>query len=240
MKDQQTLMLANKLRRAIARHSTPVCHLCGLPMEKPLGETIWCHHCLAFFSPQPRCQQCGIETVAPTSKCGDCLSEPPLWDRLFCVGDYHLPLSSYVHKLKYSASPQYAFDLSYLLSQRISEPAPLIVSVPLHWRRQLQRGYNQSEYLGACLRYHLGVQSLFDAKLFRRTKATPPQQGLNKQQREKNLRHAFTLRFFPVQTHVAIVDDVVTTGSTVKQLSRLLRNAGVEKIDIYCICRTER
>ncbi len=233
-------MLTNKLRRTIANYSTPVCHLCGLPVENPPGETIWCHHCLAIFSPQPRCQQCGLETIIPVPKCGNCLSEPPIWDQLYCVGDYQPPLSNYIHKLKYSASPQYAFDLSYLLSQRIPDPAPLIISVPLHWRRQLQRGYNQSERLGIYLNYHLNNQSLFDAKLFRRTKYTPPQQGLNKQQREKNLRHAFTFNYLPLQTHIAIVDDVVTTGSTVKQLCQLLRNAGVEKIDIYCICRTER
>ncbi len=75
-------------------------------------------------------------------------------------------------------------------------------------------------------------------KLFSRIKATKQQQGLDKDQRKQNLHQAFKLNHRPKIKHVAIVDDVVTTGSTVQQLSQLLLEAGVETVDIYCICRT--
>jgi predicted amidophosphoribosyltransferase len=75
--------------------------------------------------------------------------------------------------------------------------------------------------------------------MFKRIKSTPSQQGLNREQRVRNLRHAFALNNHPNHTHIAIIDDVVTTGSSVRQLCNLLFDVGVEKIDIYCICRTE-
>ena len=230
-------------RLFISRYSTPVCHLCGLHIEKPISDTIWCSNCLAFFNPKPRCQRCGLTTLVPVPECGSCLSNPPLWNKLYCVGDYQLPLSGYIHKLKYAGHLQNAYDLTYLLSQRIIDPAPLIVSMPLHWSRFMRRGYNQSDILGHYLTYHLNTYNVcksnaFDRKMFKRIKATPSQQGLDKQQRVKNLRHAFTLNYLPEQSHIAIIDDVVTTGSSVRQLCKLLLDIGVEKIDIYCICRT--
>jgi len=174
------------------------------------------------------------------------LSDPPLWNTLICVGDYQPPLSTYIHHLKYSNKPEYAYDLTHLLSQKIIDPAPLLISMPLHWRRFMRRGYNQSDLLGYHLVEHFNssqqpnskTQTIFAPKLFKRIKSTPSQQGLNKQQRLKNLKHAFALNYLPKQTHIAIIDDVVTTGSSMRQLCKLLLNIGTKRIDIYCICRT--
>lgn len=231
-------MWKKQFRRFITQYTNPICHLCGLSKGRKSGDLIWCQSCLLLFLAKPRCCQCGLETLLPVAKCGACLSEPPLWDRLFCVGDYKAPLSNYIHNLKYSGQLQYAYDLTYLLSQRINKPAPLIVSMPLHWRRFVHRGYNQSDVLGHYLEAHLQGRCTFDQTLFKRVKSTPSQQGLDKQQRMKNLTHAFTLNWLPNQTHIAIIDDVVTTGSSVRQLCKLLLDVGVKKIDIYCICRT--
>jgi ComF family protein len=123
-----------------------------------------------------------------------------------------------------------------LLAPRILTPAPQICSVPLHWQRQIQRGFNQSERLAYYLNQHFDSELL--PSLFRRTEATPAQKGLNKQQRKQNLTHAFTLRSCKAIEHIALVDDVVTTGSTLEQLCKLLLEVGVKRIDIYCICRT--
>lgn len=243
---EKLFMWQTNIRDFIGRYSASVCHLCGLSMNKPLNRTIWCQHCLSFFSSKPRCQQCGLVTHSVIDKCGACLADPPLWDRLYCVGDYQPPLSNYIHNLKYQSQTQYTYDLSYLLSKQIIDPAPLFVSMPLHWRRFIQRGYNQSVLLGYYLERHLQsnrathVKHLtkFDSQLFKRIKSTPKQQGLNKQQRVKNLKGAFSLKYIPDQTHIAIIDDVVTTGSSVRQLCKLLLDVGVKKIDIYCICRT--
>jgi ComF family protein len=143
-----------------------------------------------------------------------------------------------------------------LLAQQIEAPAPILLPVPLHWWRYLSRGYNQSDILAHSLRAQLNNHPRVASNLFKRHRSTPKQQGLDKRQRQKNLSGAFKLnkpfyfKYFTKQsqkqpsnlsvrlTHVAIIDDVVTTGTTVQQLCKLLLDIGVERIDIYCICRT--
>jgi ComF family protein len=169
------------------------------------------------------------------------MTNPPPWQRLFCVGDYHYPLSGYIRQLKHQNQPQLARDLSWLLAKQIPSPAPFITSVPLHWQRQLKRGFNQSALLSTHLTRHLnqsGHQVRCDNRLFRRIKATQPQQTLDKQQRLRNLNGVFRLNHKPAVSHIAIVDDVVTTGSTLRYLCQQLLDIGIESIDIYCICRT--
>tara|TARA_Y100001956_G_scaffold82383_1_gene103061 strand:+ start:3082 stop:3627 length:546 start_codon:yes stop_codon:yes gene_type:complete len=169
------------------------------------------------------------------AECGVCLKNAPLWTRLFCVGDYQAPLSDYVHKLKYERQFWQAEKLAELFTSRVSSPAPVITSVPLHWRRHWLRGFNQSELLAIAMAKQLGSSY---QPLFKRVRATEPQQGKNRQQRMANLHRVFALRNQVNAQHVAIVDDVLTTGSTVHHLCKLLLDAGVKSVDIYTICRT--
>ncbi|OED64963.1 amidophosphoribosyltransferase [Vibrio splendidus ZS-139] len=172
-------------------------------------------------------------------QCGQCLSQPPPWHRLYCVGDYTFPTARYIQQMKYADKFWFARDLSKLLASRIQHPATLITSVPLHWTRYIHRGFNQSQLLAHYTAQELNIKN---AVLFRRSHSTPSQQGLTKSARQSNLKDAFTLRntnFSAIDyPHIAIIDDVVTTGSTVYQLCQLLLEVGVKRIDIYCICRT--
>lgn len=156
-----------------------------------------------------------------------------------CIGDYTPPLSHYVHKLKYERQFWQADKLAELLAARIgqeAETAPLLTSVPLHWRRWLYRGFNQSEQLALALARRLTVNY---QPLFRRVRHSATQQGLSKRERRRNLHGVFERRLDGVEAdHVAIVDDVVTTGETVSQLARLLLEVGVKRVDIYALCRT--
>jgi ComF family protein len=140
--------------------------------------------------------------------------------------------------MKQSESRALVHGLAGLLAARIASPAPLMIPVPLHWRRRLWRGYNQSSMLAHAIQYHQGEEVKVADNLVIRHQATPSQQGLSRAQRQRNLRHAFQLKGSPAPAHVAIVDDVVTTGSTVQQICQLLLETGVECIDIYCLCRT--
>ena len=108
--------------------------------------------------------------------------------------------------------------------------------MPVHWQRYIKRGFNQSHILTKHLARHLDVR--YESKIFKRVKSAQSQRGNKKASREQNLQGAFALRGEVDFSHVAIVDDVVTTGSTVRQLCHLLLEVGVESIDIYCICRT--
>ncbi len=238
-------MLTNwrqKAMQGFANYSPPRwCEICRFALENPQSHLPICQHCLHYFQPTPRCQRCGLPTLLNVPQCGQCLRTPPPWQRVVCVGDYQPPLSNYVHHLKYQGHFWHAPWLAQLLAERVIKVPEVITCVPLHWRRHWQRGFNQSELLASFVAKSLGCAH--HSKLFRRVRHTKPQQGMNKRQRQRNLRRAFVLnrhllnRVQPIH-HVAIVDDVMTTGSTVRHLSELLLEAGVKSIDIYCLCRT--
>ncbi len=228
-------MLAHWLKKYTTDLLPAHCEVCQLDITAGAELSWLCEHCRRYVAESPRCCRCGLPTPTYVEVCGRCLVQPPKWQHVYCVGGYQAPLSSYVHRLKFERQFWQAAKLAELLAPRISQPAELITSVPLHWRRHWYRGFNQSEMLA------LNVAKRLDLpyqKLFQRTRATSPQQGKNKRQREQNLRGAFKL-IQPVNvSHVAIVDDVLTTGSTVRHLCKLLLDAGVKSVDIYCICRT--
>lgn len=217
------------------------CDYCRLAM--PPSETIWCSYCLALIKSVPRCQRCGLQTEHEAEQCGECLTDPPLWDRLFCIGNYTDPLKEYVNGLKYGQKFWYAHDLTSLLIPRISTPAPLLLPVPLHWKRRWWRSYNQSAMLAWALEKQLNARPnstnvRCDIHTLQRIKATQPQQGLSRVERQKNLIAAFHIIKPIKEKHVAIIDDVVTTGATINLLCIELRKAGVEHIDVYTLCRT--
>ncbi|MFV0447413.1 MAG: ComF family protein [Vibrio sp.] len=234
---------ANFIRHALFRRDdsfirdslTPQCPICKLPSDNLQAYSV-CSACEAWYPQLPRCQRCGLKTLAPVDMCGQCLSKPPIWHQLYCVGDYQFPLSNSIHQLKYQRQFWQAKPLAKRLSQCIDTPAPVITSVPLHWYRYLRRGFNQSDLIAQHLAAFLAVD--YQPQLFSRILNTKAQQGLTKAQRKRNLAKAFRLNRHPNSNHVAIVDDVVTTGSTVQHLCHLLLEVGVERVDIYCICRT--
>lgn len=139
--------------------------------------------------------------------------------------------------MKYRRQFWYAASLAHLLAQHISAPPHIITYVPQHWQKRLYRGFNQSELLAKYLAQHLNLPVV--SSLFHRTRAGRPQQGLTKSQRQANVYRAFLLTEKPSAAHIAIVDDVVTTGATVQQLATLLRQEeSVVTVDIYCLART--
>jgi len=119
-------------------------------------------------------------------------------------------------------------------------PVDLVVPVPLHWRRQWHRGYNQAELLGRAL---LAAGSRragprLDNRLVRRRRATPSQSALGADHRAANLAGAFTVRGRCDNLRVAVVDDVLTTGSTAAAVARALLAAGAQRVEVWCAART--
>ncbi|MGZ3015459.1 phosphoribosyltransferase family protein, partial [Pseudomonas aeruginosa] len=112
--------------------------------------------------------------------------------------------------------------------------------VPLAPRRERRRGFNQAQQLAERLAGELDLHC--DPHSLRRVLDTPAQQGLDATVRRRNLRHAFALA--PASDvrglHLALVDDVLTTGATTEHLSRLLRRAGAARVDVYCLARTPK
>ncbi|MBW6212459.1 hypothetical protein KZ838_21910, partial [Pseudomonas aeruginosa] len=129
------------------------------------------------------------------------------------------------------------------LRQRYAEGLPRparLLPVPLAPRRERRRGFNQAQQLAERLAGELDLRC--DPHSLRRVLDTPAQQGLDATVRRRNLRHAFALA--PASDvrglHLALVDDVLTTGATTEHLSRLLRRAGAARVDVYCLARTPK
>ncbi len=112
--------------------------------------------------------------------------------------------------------------------------------VPLHWRRQWQRGFNQAELLARELWARNGSirRAQVDASLLQRNRPTAPQSGMDAVERAGNLRGAFTARGACDNLRVALVDDVLTTGATATAAAWALREAGATSVELWCLART--
>lgn len=219
--------------RSILRALPLRCQLCHHRLEQ--RQYPWCETCSQSFPTSPRCMQCGLSTPYTMETCGRCLNTPPAWDNLVCLGDYTFPYDTLLHKFKYQGHYWLAAPLARLLAESIDEPAPCLIPVPMHWRRRWVRGFNHSTVLANALASQLERPCLDNALI--RTRATQQQQGLSRKARLSNLKDAFNIHG-DLPSHVALVDDVVTTGATLTELCRLLKAHGVIKIDIYALCRT--
>lgn len=218
-------------------HQLPFrCILCHQSLEQsidPSTDRPWCQTCQNEFPKFSHCPRCGLFNAQSNLACGQCLKDPPIWDSLTCVSDYVFPYDRLLHLLKYQGQYWLARHCISLLTPP-SELAPFILAVPMHWQRRIQRGFNHSQLLADAFCQRFQTQ-IFDG--LTRQRATQKQQGLTRRDRLTNLKHAFHLKQKPPE-HIALIDDVVTTGSTVSEISALLKSNGTKRVDIICICRT--
>ena len=110
-----------------------------------------------------------------------------------------------------------------------------LIPVPLHWRRHFKRGFNQSLMLANGLSRVKQVPCYHRALI--RQAATRPQSSLAFKQRKSNVKGAFKVKSLPNLSHVAIIDDVLTTGMTANELAKVLKLSGVIRVDVWCLCR---
>lgn len=213
------------------------CRLCSLPTTQESG---LCPDCLADM---PRihqaCPRCGGELANVDShSCGKCQRNPPWFDSSYIPYRYAPPLIPFILGLKFHGQLAEARLLAELFLASLPPTRSLpecLIPVPLHAHRLRERGYNQALELARLLgqRLHLPVAS----HSVLRHIPTRPQSELTGDARRRNMRHAFRLHAPLSYRHVAIIDDVVTTGSTVNELARVLRQAGVEHIQVWAIAR---
>lgn len=186
------------------------------------------------------CLRCGLPLPATARACGRCVRRPPAFERSWPAFAYAGVLERLVHRFKFHRDLAAGRVLASLAARRLAAMGAhrpqALVPVPLHWRRQLWRGFNQSRMLADDLSRQLGGIPL--APLLSRSRATPAQSGLPAASRGANVRGAFRARRPGCRLrHVAVVDDVMTTGTTLDACARALRQAGVARVDVWVVAR---
>ncbi|MEE4662120.1 MAG: ComF family protein [Halieaceae bacterium] len=199
------------------------------------GELPWLVHC---------CRQCALPLPPGGTYCGQCLQTPPPLDRTVAACAYMPPISGWVQAGKDKGDMASLMLLAALLSRAVAatiDEPQLLVPVPLHWRRQWRRGFNQAAVLARHLHKHPRLAALGLARpvpLARRILATPPQRGLDAAARRRNLKQVFAVDANVGGKHVVLVDDVMTTGATLNALAAALKAAGAHRVSAWCCART--
>ncbi|MFZ2999960.1 MAG: phosphoribosyltransferase family protein [Undibacterium umbellatum] len=241
-------MITDKLKQAWQNSISALipnsCALCHLD-----SSDVVCSACqLAYFqTEQHRCLQCALPLppASASPRCGDCLSNPPAFDRTVTVCDYAAPQDQLVLSLKFghqlALAPWFARMLRDSILQRQGSELPdLLCAVPLGAKRLAERGFNQAWEITRPLSKHLGVPG--DVHILQRSRETAMQSGLPTAARARNVKHAFCLYQHDMDSvrdlHLGIVDDVMTTGMTMHEIATMLKRHGAAKVTAYVFART--
>lgn len=216
----------------------PVCLLCRQAPEHQHGLCAGCERSLALN--KSPCQICArpLETGAI---CGKCISNANHFDHAIAPLLYREPVSHMLRALKYHNGIAFARTAASVISEaalnRGAKKPDLICSVPMTTQAQRKRGFNQSALIALLMGYRLGIP--VSNNLLRKVRETPHQSDLNATERQSNLKNAFICQRPMEGRHVVIVDDVLTTGATVNELAKTLKQAGASRVDVWVCARTE-
>jgi len=221
------------------------CALCGHRADPSIGL------CAACFEALPTvglsCHICGIplSSAAPlqTAICGECLKRPPPFARTIAPLRFESGVRHLIHRLKFSADFAAVRPLARVMADAViadvsrDDLPELLLPVPLHPSRLRERGYNQAGELASRLGKLLGIPVGHGHG--ERLRYTIEQSGLDAAARRRNTRGAFAFSS-QLPLHVAIVDDVMTTGSTAREVARAALRAGAKRIEVWCAARAGR
>ena len=235
-----------------------VCAACLARFAPPVPR---CRHCAitlqrAGAAPDGEHHQTPADEAAAASEAGEageaceaCLAEPPPWQRAVTALDYGFPWDGLVAGLKFHGRAELAGTLAPLLVHAIHQArptptrhdaTPLVLPVPLSPARLTERGYNQAWELARRVAAGLGLPA--DATLLQRPVDTAHLPGLTRAERARSLQGAFMVdparRGQLAGRHVALVDDVLTTGATAREACRTLLRAGARSVELWMLART--
>ena len=210
-----------------------------------------CHKCLTALSYNKIfCNRCAVPLVAEGSGsvyCGRCIKKSPAFDYVYSPLCYENDVVRLVHQLKFNKKITFARTLGEMMldcwlskieeknSGDVREKIDCLLPVPLHRSRMQQRGFNQSIELSRVISKKLNVP--IECSAVSRMRSTESQSGLSFTQRRKNIKGAFEIVQKISASHVLIVDDVMTTGSTVDELAHVLKQQGVKQVGVLCLAR---
>ncbi|RMH18549.1 MAG: ComF family protein [Gammaproteobacteria bacterium] len=197
-----------------------------------------CRACLGRLPKNEHCCRFCAEPMLQADLCGRCTQKRPAFDDMFAPFVFAEPVDALIREMKYGKKPEMCRALARLFLQRIRHgPRPeVLIPVPLHPHALRKRGFNQAAELAKVLGRSLDM-AVWQGVV--RVKNTPRQSSLSLAARRRNLQGAFRIpEKIPSFQHVAIVDDVVTTGTTVETLASLLKKNGVRHVEVWSLART--
>ena len=218
------------------------CVLCDTSVNREISLCDACQADLPAIS--HACRACGIPLDEAQSICGQCLKSPPKVDYSLSLYHYEIPIDYLITELKFAQKLSHAAILGFLLKQQLLKNNPkdlpdALLPVPLHRKRLIKRGFNQSLEITKIVAKELNIP--IENQLIQRSKATRAQTELNLKQRKTNIKGCFNLKNpnekMPDLQHIVIIDDVVTTGATTNELAKVLKSAGIKKVGVWSIAR---
>lgn len=216
----------------------PTCLLCD---SHCINQQYICDDCFSTLPINTHyCKRCGLP-LSDSTICNACVISPPPLDNTLTLFDYQTPIPELIWKLKYNGDLKIArwFGNCWIdmIKKHYAENTlpQLIMPVPLHHQRLKERGFNQALEIAKPIGQHFNIP--IDTHTCIRLKNTVAQSTLTAKKRRSNVTHAFALSYRPHVNHIAILDDVMTTGSTVSAIATLLKMAGVQQIDVWCCAR---
>ena len=210
------------------------CLLCEGP-----SQLAWCEPCHNdMLNHLPRCVCCAKQLPTKTI-CGKCIKAPPPYQNTRFLYPYQYPVQSLVSLYKYQSQAEIAKSFShyFIKSQKQFTCLPdAIIAIPLHINKQRQRGFNQSLEFAKALAKTLRIRIITNG--LERHKATQPQTLLSPKERLKNVRNAFRAKkTLGRLNHIALVDDVTTTGATAREAAQQIKRQGIENISLWVIAK---
>ena len=215
----------------------PVCVLCGDEGRPPSLDL--CQACEEELPANTRCcGRCAIPLDGGASVCGRCLQDPPQFDRVIAPLLYQYPVDRMIIQFKFHRRLAMGRVLAELLGRQIRKRenarTSSLIPVPLHASRYRRRGFNQALEIARIVSKSSGIPC--DWRCCRRVRATVEQTALDAKSRGPNVRGAFAVRDTSIE-HAVIVDDVMTTGSTVNEIAGQLRRSGVRTVEVWVLAR---
>jgi ComF family protein len=225
-------------------NTTHTCVLCHANANQAIDLCRPCQRALPWL--RHACQLCGRELNHPDlTHCKHCLKSQPKHDKFIALYRYESPLPQLIMSAKFNRRQHTMHLLGCLMAEFLHDyyaqsslPLPtLIIPVPLHISRLRGRGFNQALLLAQPIAKTLSLP--IDFAHCQRIRATAAQATIEKQQRLKNINNAFHVSPGLQGQHIAVIDDVLTTGQTLSVFTHALKQAGVKKIDVWCCARTQ-
>lgn len=245
-------MLAGFTQAALDLIFPALCPLCQTPLGADRRDPL-CGSCWSAITRlgRPRCHRCGAapplaptfddlsEPALPAPPCAVCAADPPPYDYARSAALFEGALREALHAFKFSGKRALARPLGDLAAEHcaatLAEAIEAVVPVPLARERERERGFNQAELLAQRVARRLGVP--LRPRWLWRVRPTRPQSDLAASERRANVRGAFRASSRVSGCHVLVVDDVLTTGATLGECARALRDGGARRVGVLTVAR---